>query len=116
MALPQGERLGTCPSICLTQPLRGSLLFCFASWEENVFVYDLVNSRVPGIPTDIWTGLNDLRQVRAPRNPVGNGFGKFTFFLESHLVFFSHPLGGWWRSICCAAHAESCQFVPPVCF
>ncbi|POI21403.1 hypothetical protein CIB84_014850, partial [Bambusicola thoracicus] len=34
----------------------------FASWEENVFVYDLVNSRVPGIPTDIWTGLNDLRQ------------------------------------------------------
>ncbi|RLW01462.1 hypothetical protein DV515_00007942 [Chloebia gouldiae] len=31
-------------------------------WEENVFVYDLVNSRVPGIPTDIWTGLNDLRQ------------------------------------------------------
>ncbi|KAH0631894.1 hypothetical protein JD844_019792 [Phrynosoma platyrhinos] len=34
----------------------------FYSWEENVFVYDLVNSRVPGIPTDIWTGLNDLRQ------------------------------------------------------
>jgi len=38
----------------------------FASWEENVFVYDLVNSRVPGIPTDIWTGLNDLRQVSSP--------------------------------------------------
>ncbi|PKU38601.1 hypothetical protein llap_11089 [Limosa lapponica baueri] len=35
---------------------------CRHFWEENVFVYDLVNSRVPGIPTDIWTGLNDLRQ------------------------------------------------------
>lgn len=33
------------------------------SWEENVFVYDLVNSRVPGIPTDIWIGLHDRRQV-----------------------------------------------------
>jgi len=53
-------------------------LLCFASWEENVFVYDLVNSRVPGIPTDIWTGLNDLRQVRVSRNHVGNGFEKFT--------------------------------------
>uniref|UniRef100_H3AFH6 C-type lectin domain containing 19A n=2 Tax=Latimeria chalumnae TaxID=7897 RepID=H3AFH6_LATCH len=31
-------------------------------WEENVFVYDLVNSRVPGIPTDIWIGLHDRRQ------------------------------------------------------
>lgn len=35
------------------------------SWEENVFVYDLVNSRVPGIPTDIWIGLHDRRQVKA---------------------------------------------------
>uniref|UniRef100_H0X5Z9 C-type lectin domain containing 19A n=1 Tax=Otolemur garnettii TaxID=30611 RepID=H0X5Z9_OTOGA len=34
------------------------------SWEENVFVYDLVNSCVPGIPADIWTGLHDHRQVR----------------------------------------------------
>lgn len=50
----------------------------FSSWEENVFVYDLVNSRVPGIPTDIWTGLNDLRQVRAPCSHVGNGFENFT--------------------------------------
>lgn len=32
------------------------------SWEENVFVYDLVNSRMPGIPTDIWIGLHDRRQ------------------------------------------------------
>ncbi|MGH0124212.1 UNVERIFIED_CONTAM: hypothetical protein FKN15_024641 [Acipenser sinensis] len=32
------------------------------SWEENVFVYDLVNSRIPGIPTDIWIGLHDRRQ------------------------------------------------------
>jgi len=59
-------------------PRLGSELLCFASWEENVFVYDLVNSRVPGIPTDIWTGLNDLRQVRVSRNHVGNGFEKFT--------------------------------------
>lgn len=28
-----------------------------------MFVYDLVNSRVPGIPTDIWIGLHDRRQV-----------------------------------------------------
>lgn len=40
------------------------LLFLFyLSWEENVFVYDLVNSRVPGIPTDIWIGLHDRRVV-----------------------------------------------------
>lgn len=37
------------------------------SWEENVFVYDLVNSRVPGIPTDIWIGLHDRRQVKHRR-------------------------------------------------
>ena len=33
------------------------------SWGENVFVYDLVNSRIPGIPTEIWIGLHDRRQV-----------------------------------------------------
>uniref|UniRef100_A0A9L0IBW7 C-type lectin domain-containing protein n=1 Tax=Equus asinus TaxID=9793 RepID=A0A9L0IBW7_EQUAS len=33
-----------------------------SSWEENVFVYDLVNSCVPGIPADIWIGLHDHRQ------------------------------------------------------
>uniref|UniRef100_A0A8C0I7Z3 C-type lectin domain containing 19A n=1 Tax=Bubo bubo TaxID=30461 RepID=A0A8C0I7Z3_BUBBB len=58
--------------------IRSAKLASIHSWEENVFVYDLVNSRVPGIPTDIWTGLNDLRQVRAPHNHVGNGFEKFT--------------------------------------
>uniref|UniRef100_A0A803SP24 C-type lectin domain-containing protein n=1 Tax=Anolis carolinensis TaxID=28377 RepID=A0A803SP24_ANOCA len=42
--------------------LKSAKLASIHSWEENVFVYDLVNSRVPGIPTDIWTGLNDLRQ------------------------------------------------------
>ncbi|KAM6351583.1 C-type lectin domain family 19 member A isoform 1-T1 [Alca torda] len=42
--------------------IRSAKLASIHSWEENVFVYDLVNSRVPGIPTDIWTGLNDLRQ------------------------------------------------------
>uniref|UniRef100_A0A803W892 C-type lectin domain containing 19A n=1 Tax=Ficedula albicollis TaxID=59894 RepID=A0A803W892_FICAL len=46
--------------------IRSAKLASIHSWEENVFVYDLVNSRVPGIPTDIWTGLNDLRQVGAP--------------------------------------------------
>ncbi|XP_071616757.1 C-type lectin domain family 19 member A isoform X2 [Heliangelus exortis] len=42
--------------------IRSAKLASIHSWEENVFVYDLVNSRVPGIPTDIWMGLNDLRQ------------------------------------------------------
>ncbi|XP_018413977.1 PREDICTED: C-type lectin domain family 19 member A [Nanorana parkeri] len=32
------------------------------SWDENIFVFDLVNSQVPGIPTDIWIGLSDRRQ------------------------------------------------------
>uniref|UniRef100_A0A672VFE2 C-type lectin domain containing 19A n=1 Tax=Strigops habroptila TaxID=2489341 RepID=A0A672VFE2_STRHB len=50
--------------------IRSAKLTSIHSWEENVFVYDLVNSRVPGIPTDIWTGLNDLRQVRKLR-PLG---------------------------------------------
>uniref|UniRef100_A0A8C6Z5S5 C-type lectin domain containing 19A n=1 Tax=Nothoprocta perdicaria TaxID=30464 RepID=A0A8C6Z5S5_NOTPE len=45
--------------------IRSAKLASIHSWEENVFVYDLVNSRVPGIPTDVWTGLNDLRQVRS---------------------------------------------------
>uniref|UniRef100_G3TM19 C-type lectin domain containing 19A n=1 Tax=Loxodonta africana TaxID=9785 RepID=G3TM19_LOXAF len=44
------------------------------SWEENVFVYDLVNSCVPGIPADVWTGLHDHRQVRKhwPSGPPGS--------------------------------------------
>ncbi|XP_060758684.1 C-type lectin domain family 19 member A isoform X1 [Neoarius graeffei] len=41
---------------------RSGKLSSIHSWEENVFVYDLVNSRVPGIPTDIWIGLHDRRQ------------------------------------------------------
>ncbi|XP_072124903.1 C-type lectin domain family 19 member A isoform X1 [Mobula birostris] len=41
--------------------LRSAKLASIHSWEENVFVYDLVNSRVPGIPTDIWIGLHDRR-------------------------------------------------------
>ncbi|XP_008825157.1 C-type lectin domain family 19 member A [Nannospalax galili] len=32
------------------------------SWEENSFVYDLVNICVPGNPVDIWIGLHDHRQ------------------------------------------------------
>lgn len=86
------------PDHLLTHPLDGPVLLCFASWEENVFVYDLVNSRVPGIPTDIWTGLNDLRQVGAPCNHVGNGFEKLTslcFPPGKPLVFLlcsSYPL------------------------
>ncbi|KAF7243018.1 C-type lectin domain family 19 member A [Varanus komodoensis] len=42
--------------------LKSAKLVSIHSWEENVFAYDLVNSRVPGIPTDIWIGLSDLRQ------------------------------------------------------
>ncbi|XP_078415442.1 C-type lectin domain family 19 member A isoform X2 [Cetorhinus maximus] len=41
--------------------LRSAKLASIHSWEENVFVYDLVNSRVSGIPTDIWIGLHDRR-------------------------------------------------------
>lgn len=46
----------------------------FHSWEENVFVYDLVNSRVPGIPTDIWIGLHDRRQVNTKHSHTGSAF------------------------------------------
>lgn len=77
VAVPRGDAQAM-PDHLPNIPLSGSVLLCFASWEENVFVYDLVNSRVPGIPTDIWTGLNDLRQVRHPCNRVGNGSEKFT--------------------------------------
>ncbi|OWK11227.1 hypothetical protein Celaphus_00006961 [Cervus elaphus hippelaphus] len=42
---------------------KSAKLASIHSWEENVFVYDLVNSCVPGIPADIWTGLHDHRQV-----------------------------------------------------
>ncbi|XP_010902682.2 C-type lectin domain family 19 member A [Esox lucius] len=41
---------------------RSAKLSSIHSWEENMFVYDLVNSRIPGIPTDIWIGLHDRRQ------------------------------------------------------
>ncbi|KAG2455288.1 CL19A protein, partial [Polypterus senegalus] len=41
---------------------KSAKLTSIHSWQENVFVYDLVNSRVPGIPTDIWIGLHDRRQ------------------------------------------------------
>ncbi|XP_043310866.1 C-type lectin domain family 19 member A isoform X2 [Cervus canadensis] len=41
---------------------KSAKLASIHSWEENVFVYDLVNSCVPGIPADIWTGLHDHRQ------------------------------------------------------
>uniref|UniRef100_A0A4X2M105 C-type lectin domain-containing protein n=1 Tax=Vombatus ursinus TaxID=29139 RepID=A0A4X2M105_VOMUR len=43
---------------------KSAKLASIHSWEENVFVHDLVNSCVPGIPTDIWMGLHDRRQVR----------------------------------------------------
>uniref|UniRef100_A0A4X2KE04 Uncharacterized protein n=1 Tax=Vombatus ursinus TaxID=29139 RepID=A0A4X2KE04_VOMUR len=41
---------------------KSAKLASIHSWEENVFVHDLVNSCVPGIPTDIWMGLHDRRQ------------------------------------------------------
>uniref|UniRef100_A0A8C8UNT6 C-type lectin domain-containing protein n=1 Tax=Peromyscus maniculatus bairdii TaxID=230844 RepID=A0A8C8UNT6_PERMB len=43
---------------------KSAKLASIHSWEENVFVYDLVNSCAPDIPADIWTGLHDHRQVR----------------------------------------------------
>uniref|UniRef100_A0AAZ3PD51 C-type lectin domain-containing protein n=1 Tax=Oncorhynchus tshawytscha TaxID=74940 RepID=A0AAZ3PD51_ONCTS len=45
------------------------------SWEENVFVYDLVNSRIPGIPTDIWIGLHDRRQEGTLEWTDGSNYG-----------------------------------------
>uniref|UniRef100_A0A8D1UD07 Synaptotagmin 17 n=1 Tax=Sus scrofa TaxID=9823 RepID=A0A8D1UD07_PIG len=53
---------------------KSAKLASIHSWEENVFVYDLVNSCVPGIPADIWTGLHDHRQVRKqrPAGPLGS--------------------------------------------
>ncbi|XP_037669739.1 C-type lectin domain family 19 member A [Choloepus didactylus] len=41
---------------------KSSKLAFIHSWEENVFVYHLVNSWVLGIPADIWMGLQDHRQ------------------------------------------------------
>ncbi|XP_053551037.1 C-type lectin domain family 19 member A [Bombina bombina] len=41
---------------------RTAKLVSIHSWDENIFVFDLVNSQVPGIPTDIWIGLSDRRQ------------------------------------------------------
>ncbi|TRY87751.1 hypothetical protein DNTS_015677 [Danionella cerebrum] len=41
---------------------KSAKLTSIHSWEENVFVYDLANTRLPGIPTDIWIGLHDRRQ------------------------------------------------------
>uniref|UniRef100_A0A667ZER4 C-type lectin domain containing 19A n=1 Tax=Myripristis murdjan TaxID=586833 RepID=A0A667ZER4_9TELE len=43
--------------------LKSAKLTSVHSWEENVFVYDLVNSCVPGIPTDIWIGLSSWRRL-----------------------------------------------------
>ncbi|KAG7267325.1 hypothetical protein CRUP_022259, partial [Coryphaenoides rupestris] len=42
--------------------LKSAKLTSIHSWEENVFVYDLVNSQILGIPTDIWIGLHDRKQ------------------------------------------------------
>ncbi|XP_043925559.1 low affinity immunoglobulin epsilon Fc receptor-like [Protopterus annectens] len=39
--------------------INSGKLVSIHSWEENVFVFDLVNSAVAGIPRDIWIGLND---------------------------------------------------------
>uniref|UniRef100_A0A8C9UEA1 C-type lectin domain containing 19A n=5 Tax=Passeriformes TaxID=9126 RepID=A0A8C9UEA1_SERCA len=73
--------------------IRSAKLASIHSWEENVFVYDLVNSRVPGIPTDIWTGLNDLRQVGTPWNPGGKRLWKI------HLSVFSSWKATWFASL-----------------
>ncbi|XP_027467676.1 C-type lectin domain family 19 member A [Zalophus californianus] len=49
-----------CSEFCIGR--KSTKLASNHSWEENVFVYDLVNSCVPGIPADVWTGLHDHRQ------------------------------------------------------
>ncbi|XP_030206268.1 C-type lectin domain family 19 member A [Gadus morhua] len=46
--------------------LKSAKLTSIHSWEENVFVYDLVNSQILGIPTDIWIGLHDRRLEGTP--------------------------------------------------
>ncbi|KAM9208433.1 LOW QUALITY PROTEIN: C-type lectin domain family 19 member A [Dugong dugon] len=41
---------------------KSAKLASIHSWEEDVFVYGLMNSCFPGIPADIWTGLHDHRE------------------------------------------------------
>ncbi|ELK13563.1 C-type lectin domain family 19 member A [Pteropus alecto] len=52
---------------------KSAKLASIPSQEENIFAFDLVNNCVPGIPADIWTGLQDRKQVRKqwPSDPLG---------------------------------------------
>ncbi|KAM5199244.1 C-type lectin domain family 19 member A [Hipposideros larvatus] len=43
---------------------KSSRLASMHSWEDDIFVCDLVNSCVPGTPADVRTGLHDHRLVR----------------------------------------------------
>uniref|UniRef100_A0A674D2U1 C-type lectin domain containing 19A n=1 Tax=Salmo trutta TaxID=8032 RepID=A0A674D2U1_SALTR len=65
--------------------LKSAKLTSVHSWEENVFVYDLVNSRIPGIPTDIWIGLHDRRQVNTEGSNIPGSFPELPGFWISCL-------------------------------
>uniref|UniRef100_A0A672JW31 C-type lectin domain containing 19A n=1 Tax=Sinocyclocheilus grahami TaxID=75366 RepID=A0A672JW31_SINGR len=75
---------------------KSAKLTSIHSWEENVFVYDLVNSCVPGIPTDIWIGLHDRRQVnmitlRANSNPQPLGYESDSLTIRPRLPLLIIP-------------------------
>ncbi|XP_041061719.1 C-type lectin domain family 19 member A isoform X2 [Carcharodon carcharias] len=74
---------------------RSAKLASIHSWEENVFVYDLVNSRVPGIPTDIWIGLHDRRVLLDPGMTIGAAvnFLLFVKFLPWRTINHQNHLG-----------------------
>ncbi|XP_041077527.1 alpha-N-acetylgalactosamine-specific lectin-like [Polyodon spathula] len=42
--------------------VNAAKLVSIHSWEENTFVFDLVNSIVLDFPTNIWIGLHDWRK------------------------------------------------------
>ncbi|GAA6067743.1 C-type lectin domain family 19 member A, partial [Tachysurus ichikawai] len=67
---------------------RSGKLSSVHSWEENVFVYDLVNSRVPGIPTDIWIGLHDRRQVKVWSWSEHSSVARFLEFIPDWVFFY----------------------------
>lgn len=57
-------------------------------------MYDLVNSCVPGIPADIWTGLHDHRQVRKrwPSGPLGSSSQNSIFIQPTFHAELMYPV------------------------